>query len=73
MSYEILMVMPLLAIASCLALFVSVVVICTSDQHPRIAGFAVRERRKLLRAFAVRTPVLPPPDHATRRAVDMRV
>jgi hypothetical protein len=73
MSYQILMVMPFLAIASCLALLVSVVVICTSDQPPRVAGFVVHERRKLHRALTARTPVMPPPDQAIRRAVGLRV
>jgi hypothetical protein len=73
MLYETLMVMPFLAVASCLALFVCVIVIFTSEQSPRISGFAVHERRKLHRALAARTPVVPPPDHKIRQVVDLRI
>jgi hypothetical protein len=73
MLYEVQMVVPLLALASCLALFVCVVVIFANYQLPRVADFAVYERRKLPRGYTGRTPVVPPPVHAIRRALDLRV
>ena len=72
MFYEILSIMPLLAIVSSLALLVCIVVISTSGTHPRAEGFAVHERRSIHRALARRTPVLQPPGHAPRRVVGMR-
>ena len=69
MFYEILLIMPLLAIVSSLALFICIVVISTSGTHPRAEGFAVHERRNIQRASARWTPVLLPPGRAPRRAV----
>jgi len=73
MSYQILMFLPFLAIASCLALVVCVLAICKSASPPRADGFAVHERRKMQLALAARTPVMLPPGGASRRAVDIRV
>jgi len=73
MLYDILMALPLLAIASCLALFVSVVVILTNNPLPRASGFVIRERRKINRTLAARTPVAQPPSGAVRQIIGARV
>lgn len=74
-SYDLLMVMPLLAIASSLALFVCIVVIVNGATSPRLEGFSTHERRKIPGVFAARTPVLPPHTNKSRRAavIDIRV
>ena len=72
-SYDLLMVIPLLAIASCLALSVCVAVIINTGSPPRLEGFSTRERRKLQRALAARTPVLQPPTNTSRRAAAVEI
>lgn len=74
-SYDLLMVMPLLAMASCLALVVCIVVILNSASPPRLEGFNTHERRKIQRALAARTPVIQLPTNTSQRAavVDMRI
>ena len=72
--YEIMTVMPLLAIASSLGLLASVLVVFSSHEVPRATGFSVHERRKMQTTLAARTPLLTlPPSDTSRRAVDMRV
>ena len=73
MFYEILLITPLLAIVSSLALFVCIFVTATGGTHPRAAGFSVSERRRIRRASAPqRSPVLQAPGSAPRRVVGMR-
>jgi hypothetical protein len=60
MFYDILTVMPFLAIASCIALSVVIVVVCSSESLPRAAGFVVCERRKVGQSVRARTPVMQP-------------
>ena len=72
MFYEILLITPLLAIVSSLALFVCIFVTATGGTHPRAAGFSVSERRRIRRASAQRSPVLQAPGSAPRRVVGMR-
>ena len=73
MFYELLLIMPYLAIASCIALFVCIVVISTTGSLPSAKGFAVYERSRTRRALATRTPVLPSPCSAPQRAFGLRI
>ena len=69
MSYGILTVMPLLAIASCLALVVSVFVMFSSNRFRKPKALSFMTDGSLIRTLPARTPLSQPPDDACSRAI----
>jgi len=72
MFYQLVLIMPFLAIASCIALLVCVVMILTRGSLLSAKGFAVHERSKTRRASGARTPLLQPSGCAPQRAFGVR-
>jgi hypothetical protein len=64
MLMQALLIMPYVAIGSCVTLVVAVAMNCTSEPLPRAVGFGAHERRRIgdrvSTAMNIRTPVTRP-------------
>ena len=73
MFYELLTITPFAAVASCIALGVVTIIVCSNEVVPEASGFVVHDRRKAGRsARASRPRTRPRGGGATKEAVHRR-
>ena len=73
MFYELLTITPFAAVASCIALGVVTIVVCSNEVVPEASGFVVHDRRKAGRSGHAWLPrTRPSGGGSTKRAVAHR-